>query len=254
MLSPSTRNLRPPAIRPETQPRTGSDRVVARIIERVHLGELPPGHRLPSEEQMCEEFGASRTVVREALQQLKAMGVVRSRSGSGTFITEGCLNHLSQSLALYSSRAGDVADWTELLEIRSLIETECARRLAREGTPATLAPAWEALETMRRSVGDLKDFGAADVRFHRAIVEASGNRLFATVHQALGPMTLRFTFSTYRTLAQTAAKFAEHEAIFQAILGHREDEAAELMRDHLAGSARNMLEMFAKGARPAPVA
>ncbi len=223
-------------------PETVADRLVAGIIDRVRQGELIPGERLPSEEQLGREFEASRTAVREALQQLKAMGVVRVRVGSGATIAEGQLGHLCRSLSLYSARVDTVEDWSELLEMRILIETESALRLARKGTPGTLAPVWEALETMRRSTADLMAFAEADVSFHAAIVSASGNRLFSAVHQPLVPMTCRFAFATYRLLDQTGASLAEHEAIFEAMLAHDEKAAARLMKDHLEGSADRWLK------------
>lgn len=228
-------------------PPTSSDRLVAAFVERVHAGELKVGERLPSEEKLCEKFGASRTVVREALQQLKALGVVRSRTGSGTYIAEGRLDHLGDTLQLYSARADDVAGWTELLEMRSLIETESARRLARQATPAALAPVWQALETMRRSTGDLGAFADADVAFHEAIVNASGNRLFATVHRALLPLARRYAHATYRSSEQIRLNLAEHEAIFAGMMAQDAGRAAAAMHDHLSHSAANMVKMFGGG-------
>jgi DNA-binding FadR family transcriptional regulator len=224
---------------------TGSDRVVKNLIERIHSGALKVGQRLPSEEKLCEEFGSSRTVVREALQQLKAMGVVRSRSGSGTYVTEGQLEQLGDSLQLYSARADDFEVWKELLELRMLIETDSVRRLARSGSPADLAPVWEALETMRRHTGDLEQFARSDVAFHEGIVKASGNELFVTVHRAVIPIALRFAQATYYSLGQVQENLDGHQAIFDALMKRDEEEAAAQMRTHLENSARNIEKIFA---------
>lgn len=224
---------------------TMADRLMEGIMTRIRQGELKPGERLPSEDQLGREFDASRTAVREALQQLKAMGLIRVRAGSGATVAEGQLDHLSESLSLYSARTDTVRDWSELLEMRALIETESALRLAREGTPGTLAPVWEAIETMRRSTKNLKAFAEADVAFHAAIVAASGNRLFACVHRPLVPMTRRFAFATYRSLGQIQASLAEHEAIFEALLAHDAKAAARLMKRHLEGSANRWLKSLA---------
>jgi GntR family transcriptional repressor for pyruvate dehydrogenase complex len=223
---------------------TGSDRVVKILIDRIHKGELKVGQRLPSEEKLCEEFGSSRTVVREALQQLKAMGVVRSRSGSGTYVTEGQLEQLGDSLQLYSARADDYDVWSELLELRLLIETESVRRLATLGNPAALSPVWEALETMRQSTQDLEAFARADVAFHEAIVKASGNDLFVTVHRAVIPIALRFAQATYYSIGQVQENLDGHQRIFDALMHRNEEEASREMRDHLQLSAKNIEKIF----------
>jgi len=223
---------------------TGSDRVVKILIDRIHNSELKVGQRLPSEEKLCEEFGSSRTVVREALQQLKAMGVVRSRSGSGTYVTEGQLETLGDSLQLYSARADDYAVWSELLELRSLIESESVRRLATLGNPAALSPVWEALETMRQSIEDLEAFSRADVAFHEAIVKASGNELFVTVHRAVIPIALRFAQATYYSIGQVQENLDDHQRIFDALMHRNEEEAASQMQDHLQRSAKNIEKIF----------
>jgi DNA-binding FadR family transcriptional regulator len=201
---------------PEARP-TGSDRVVKILIDRIHKSELKVGQRLPSEEKLCEEFGSSRTVVREALQQLKAMGVVRSRSGSGTYVTEGQLEQLGDSLQLYSARADDYDVWSELLELRSLIET---------------------------STEDLEAFARADIAFHEGIVRASGNELFVTVHRAVIPIALRFAQATYYSIGQVQENLDGHQRIFDALMHRNEDEAASQMQEHLKLSARNMQKIF----------
>jgi DNA-binding FadR family transcriptional regulator len=232
-----------PTLPPAVDPRA-SDRIVRDVLARLREGALKPGDRLPTEQQLGAASGASRTVVREALQQLKAMGVVRARVGSGSYIADGGLEHLSDSLALYSDRADSPADWTELLELRLLIETESARRLAGAGTPADFAPVRDALESMRRSTADLRAFAEADVAFHQAIVAASGNRLFAGVHRAVLPMTRRFARATYRSLDQITANLREHQEIFDALLAHDQDTAASRMHAHLQSSARQLLRML----------
>jgi len=224
-----------------------ADRLVEAVIERVRAGQLRPGQRLPSEESLGGEFQVSRTVVREALQQLKARGVVRSRRGSGTYVEAGRLDQLSDSLSLYSDRIDTVADWTELLEMRALIETESARRLAADPTDAALADARAAIRAMRAARNDLAKVAAADVAFHQAVVAASGNRLFVSVHRSFLPMTRRFATATYHSRSQAAAALLEHTELLQAIESGDPDAAARRMQAHLDASARHLLALFEAG-------
>ena len=96
-----------------------SDRIVRYFTERLIAGKLAAGEKLPSEFTLCDQFSASRTVVREAIQQLKARGVVDTINGKGSFISEGRLDHFQDSLALYSSRAWNVQDWMDLPSMSS---------------------------------------------------------------------------------------------------------------------------------------
>ncbi|RUZ14331.1 FadR family transcriptional regulator, partial [Mesorhizobium sp. M7A.F.Ca.CA.002.15.1.1] len=74
-------------LRVERKPKL-SETVVAAIRKQLQAGEILPGHKLPTEGQLTETFGVSRTVIREALAKLAADGLVESRQGAGVFVTE----------------------------------------------------------------------------------------------------------------------------------------------------------------------
>ena len=159
----------------------GGDRIVSYFTDRILSGELTPGEKLPSEHDLCEQFGASRTVIREAIQQLKARGAIDTLNGKGSYIAESRMDHFQDSLQLYSSRAGGVRDWGELLSLRALIETECVRGLTKEGDQSKLDQVHEVLEVMRENQNDLKAFAESDIEFHHTLVRVFGNRLFTSV-------------------------------------------------------------------------
>jgi GntR family transcriptional repressor for pyruvate dehydrogenase complex len=223
-----------------------SDRIVRYYTDRLISGEMRAGEKLPSEFALCDQFGASRTVVREAIQQLKARGVVDTLNGKGSYIAEGRLDHFQDSLELYSSRAGNVQDWMDLLAMRSLIEVECAREIAESEDRSKIEGVKLTLERMMESREDLTAFAEADIEFHHAIVAASSNRIYIAVWKSLREMSLRFALDTYRSIGQVEDNFKEHETIYQAILNHKADEATRAMKDHLESSRRN-LEQITKG-------
>ena len=227
----------------------GADRVVAAILELVRQGRLRTGERLPTEESLCTRFGVSRTVVREALQQLKARGLVRARRGSGTYVEAAQVEQIGESLSLFTDRADSLQDWTDLLEMRALIETESARRLAAQPSAEALAEAREALRAMKNAKGNLKAFAAADIAFHVAIVAASGNRLFQSVHRSLVPMAHRFAAATYTSTSQLAEGLREHSELLDVIARGGPEKGALRMQKHLQESARHMLAMFSKQAK-----
>lgn len=217
-----------------------SDRIVQYFTERLISGGMTAGEKLPSEFSLCDQFSASRTVVREAIQQLKARGVVETINGKGSYIAEGKLDHFKDSLALYSTQAGSVREWLELLSMRSLIEVECAREMAESKDPSKLVAVAQALDNMQKSRGDIKVFAEADINFHQAIVSASTNRLLIAVWSSLREMSLRFAKDTYRSVGQIDDNMQEHKAIYQAIVNHQSEAAVIAMKKHLQSSRHNL--------------
>ncbi|MBK1790614.1 FadR/GntR family transcriptional regulator [Persicirhabdus sediminis] len=194
--------------------------VISHFRHQIMSGALQAGERLPSEAKLCEQFSASRTVIREAMQQLKAQGYIKTIVGSGSYVCNGSLDHLRDSLSFYSCTSKTSKDWLELLQLRQMIESESVRQLAKEKHIPALSPIWQALETMRANINDLDAFAAADVDFHFALVSATENKIFASILEALRPIADKFAKYTYEAEQGTQAReriLAEHEAIFESI-------------------------------------
>lgn len=102
------------------------DEVAAVILARIRSGELQPGDRLPPERKLVEEFGVSRTAVREALRSLAAQGLIDSHVGRGTFVRKPTLAHLAAEIGLFFGRTASSA--TNLREARLLVERALAER------------------------------------------------------------------------------------------------------------------------------
>src|SRR3954447_12492979 len=95
-----------------------SDRVSREIEEAILKGKLGPAARLPTEGELCRSFGVSRTVVREALQQLAARGLVHSVAGSGSYVGSSNLADLERCLGLLSKLHPGQKVFLELLDLR----------------------------------------------------------------------------------------------------------------------------------------
>ena len=172
----------------ETAPKL-AERVAKRLIEAVQEGRLPAGCRLPTEQALCDQYGVSRTVVREAISMLKREGMVVSRQGSGTFVAA------SPSVALrLTPPLGNLNSVVEILEIRGALETKAAELAAQRCSKAQLRAMRNALAELEEAVERGEDGVREDLAFHRSIVEATGNAHFlATIdflhqllHQAMG--------------------------------------------------------------------
>jgi len=102
------------------------DEVAAAILARIRSGELQPGDRLPPERKLVEEFGVSRTAVREALRSLAAQGLIDSYVGRGTFVRQPTIAHLAAEIGLFFGSSASSA--SDLREARLLVERALASR------------------------------------------------------------------------------------------------------------------------------
>ena len=132
---------------------------------------------------MIEEFGVSRTVVREAIANLKASGLVSTQQGKGAFV----LDEGVRSFRISEENLSVVEEVLEALEVRIAIESEAAALAARRGTPElTCGDRRAACEAMDRAIGAGEATVDLDIAFHRAIAQATGNRHFLGLFNYLG--------------------------------------------------------------------
>jgi GntR family transcriptional repressor for pyruvate dehydrogenase complex len=145
-----------------------------RIRERIDTGHLRPGSQLPSERQLCEDFGVARTSVREAIQGLISLGLVERR-GNGTFVTDGLRQLGFDELDLRRRRIA------ELFEVRRLIELPivelCACRANPEQREEISAIAAQFTPEM-----SIQRFRELDRDFHWNVARATGNGLLGELY------------------------------------------------------------------------
>lgn len=222
---------------------TRTTALVEELRRRIVTGEIAPGDPLPSENTLITEHGVSRTVVREALGQLRAEGLIRTRRGSGSF---ALTPPTAASEAGFPPPARTVAERRSLLELRTAVESEAASLAAGRRTEAHLAALQHTTEEFSRADADPATAVDLDFTFHRTIAEASGNHYLLGLLDALGPAMI--TMPRYRLdpTAETAQGSrlhevtAEHAAVLAAISAADPLTAGAAMRAHLAGSRLRM--------------
>ena len=213
--------------RPVVEP-TLADQVTQRLVGQLRSGAYPVNARLPTEKTMAEEFGVSRTVVREAISRLKSEGLVETRQGSGTAVLDPRSSAAFRLTAAESNPAGGVL---RIIELRCGIEAQMAALAARRRTASEVTEIKRALKAIDRAVASGGDGVKEDLEFHMAISRATRNLYYTDL---LGMLTralqdaIRVTRSNEARRADfTAAVRAEHEAICAAILA-RDPEAARV--------------------------
>ena len=217
--------------------------VAADLIQRIREGQLRPGDKLPTETKLIENQGVSRTVVREALSQLQAAGLVETRHGVGTFVLAA---PPEQALPFDPGALVTLHDVIALMELRISLETEAASLAASRRTNMQLQAIQEALDTLRTGIDAGTDTASTDFQFHWRISQATGNRYFANIFNQIGVVLIPRTRLDTSRLAPTQDESylqrinQEHEDIYAAIVRQDADAARAAMRMHLTNSRERL--------------
>ena len=219
---------------------------VAHDLERwiVRAG-LAAGDRLPSEKLLCERFGVSRAVIREAIARLKAEGVITTRQGAGAFIaalpgrSSFRFDRLQQ--ASHDERHAAMA---QMFELRYLIERGAAELAAMRRTPADLQRMQAALERMERALVRRTDAAIDDDLFHVAVAEASHNPQLARFLAYMGRQLSDTRVPTWSRTGHAAgwARVAheEHCRLYSAIERGDAGQARRLAEAHILDAAQRL--------------
>lgn len=212
------------------------EEVAEAIYEKIRSGQLNPGDKLDSVQQLAQNFQVGRSAIREALTALKAMGLVDMKQGEGTFVQEFEKDQITFPLS--TAILMNKEDIAELVEVRKIIECGSAAAAAKKRTIQHLEAMEVALVEMKGAQGD-GDLGEkADLKFHLAIAEASQNQLLMNLmNQVSGLMgeTMRETRRVWLFSKETTVErlYNEHLAIYEAVVDQNEEGARKLMLVHL---------------------
>jgi DNA-binding FadR family transcriptional regulator len=213
------------------------EEILVQLRESLASGQFVQGDRLPAERELAEQFGASRTSVREALRVLEALGVVQVKPGAdnGAIIVTDPARAFRD--ILHYQLAFRHIDMRALVQFRIVIESWAANAAATTCTPEAIPPLQALVEAMEQAT--YRQFQVDDAAFHLEIARASGNDLFALTLEGA-----RTTIERVMLEAITAAGdwpstrrrlVKEHQAILDAIAAGEATAAGELMTEHIRG-------------------
>lgn len=213
------------------------------LVLRFHAllsdGVLKPGTRLPPERELAARFGVARSSLRQALKVLEIMGVITQKVGDGSYLNEDASSVLSVPMEFLFLL--DDTSLQELTEMRLMVEPALAARAAERSTVADIARLRQATEELENSEQDRLRLVSADLSFHRAIFQASGNRLsgrlFHMIHRAM--LNMMMVTSQLVDLQHT---LEFHVPILKAIEARNANRAEVLMKAHLADAQELILQ------------
>jgi GntR family transcriptional repressor for pyruvate dehydrogenase complex len=154
-----------------------SDQVAASILNTILKQDLRPGDPLPSQRDLGEQYGVSRTVIREAVGALEARGVIEVRAGSGLRLVSVDASSVAESLRFFV-RTNDVLDYKKVHEVRAMVETHVAELAAHRATDLDIEIIRHWRDKQAASADDLEAAAQCDLEFHRAIAKAADNELY----------------------------------------------------------------------------
>ncbi len=232
--------------------RTLAEQVVSEITRDIDDGNIKTGEKLPTESELMESKGVSRTVVREAISRLQAAALVETRHGIGTFVLGKPAN---DNFDLDPGTISTLQDVIDIMEMRIGLEVEAARLAAKRRTKAQV----QALEKALKRLLDVKktkdDGAAADIDFHLQIAVATDNRYIAETLNKLGAaMVPRSRINTAKLSSKDQTEYLakinlEHENIYSAIARSDAEAASAAMRMHLTNSRERLLSLKRKAGK-----
>lgn len=218
---------------------TLSDRVTQSVLNLISRSALKPGDRLPSERDLGDRFGVSRTVVREALRSLAAKGVLEVRSGSGATVARVDVERASEALRLYvqgSHGEVDGVTYEQINDVREMIETRVARMAAVSASEEDIARLAAIHQEFceREYVPDIAS--QLDVDFHRAIAESVHNPLILLMMDSIEPTLLEIRCRVAGVPGRYGRAIEAHGQILARIRQRDADGAEQAMIEHLEES------------------
>jgi GntR family transcriptional regulator, transcriptional repressor for pyruvate dehydrogenase complex len=209
---------------------TAAELVVNFVRGQIERGQLRRGDRLPAERQLAARVGVSRPSVRAGLRTLAAMGVVQTRHGSGTYITES-QSLDAKPLRMLAALHGFGPE--QIFEARRMLELGVAGLAAERATSDQMAQMAEEVTGMFAAVDDLATFMTHDVHFHRAVAVASGNPILAALVEMVSALHFEQRRRAIRTRDQLRDVAITHRNIYHAVLARDPERARREMSQHL---------------------
>ena len=219
---------------PSPQNGRAADAIVDQLARRIMSGELPDRAPLPAERALMVQFGASRTVVREAITMLSNRGLLESRPRFRPIVRkpgyDTALNAIGGTVRHLLEEPGGVKT---LYDSRIFIERALVREAARSARKEDIRDLRDALEANRLAIGDYRRFYETDVDFHGVLYRIPRNPIFPAIHVAYTSWLAPHWANMPRSPERDQVVYSSHELICNAIIERDPEVAEEALLTHL---------------------
>lgn len=223
-----------------------SDSVASELERRMLEGSLRAGQRLPPERELAAQLGVSRPSLREGLRKLASKGLVQTRHGGGTVVTDRLQAAFVDPWKDLLSQHPDLQQ--DLLELRHLLEGQAAELAAQRASELDLQRVGRAYERLQQAFAgdDIEACAQADVHYHQAIADATHNRLLSHLNASLHLLVHEAVQSNLAFLQSRPREWARlrhhHRDIWAHLQARRTRAAAQAARRHIRFVQESMLE------------
>lgn len=208
------------------------EQIVQQVEESIQKGALKTGDKLPPERELAQQFGVSRTAVREAVKALREKGLVEAYPGRGTFIMETSAHPIRLSLDRMV-KAGQAEGSRYLTEVREMMEPEIAALAAERSDAEDLAAMRESFDVMENAKRDPEAFIEADLDFHLALAEAAANPIILSLIDSIVGLLREQRMGIFQVEGGPERGQYHHKKILDAVEHRDAAGAREAMKAHM---------------------
>ena len=221
-----------------------ADRVAQHITGLMLDGTLPRGTRVPPERILAEQYGVSRTVIREALRMLASKGLLETRGGSGTYVRgpDPAAAAESMTLLLRLHHGNMPVPYEKIHEVRRVLEVEIAALAAERAQPDDIAVLEREVEQQRQARHDRDAYTAHDLAFHAALARAAHNELFPVLMHSIHDVMTEIRQLGFHVPGAIDNGLMHHERLLARVKAGDAAGAAQAMTEHLRDSQRILLQ------------
>jgi len=226
---------------------TLSQKIERRIEEAIRQKKLVQGTKLPSEKELCELFGVSRTALREALRRLSARGLIEIRKGSGMYVSEIKIEDAIKSLNLYYDLSFDSKLISQIIDVRRIFEPEISRLAARNRTEEDLKILFENLSDLERCDPDNTQQEVDTInRFHMNLAKATGNPIIIISMEPIYTLLPRMRNFIYANVEGEKEITMDAQKKILAAVEVKDEETAYLETEKLVIRNHEVYERYLK--------
>lgn len=232
------------------QPESIRAQVAREIQNRIFSGELAVGEQLPPERELAQELGVSRSLINLAILDLESMGFLRIVPRQGTFIAD-YKNESTPQMLLSLMTRGAVDNtgaelFSSMMQTRCLLECECARLAAKNASREDLEKLSSILDEMR-AAAEPERFSDANFRFHRTMLAASGNIVYAMIFQSFSEVVQHYVSSYFTSPVRMRLSVSQHENLLAALNARDAERARDAVTVIMEEGIAKLNELFGKG-------
>ena len=226
---------------------TLSQKIERKIEEAIRQKKLLQGTKLPSEKELCELFGVSRTALREALRRLSARGLIEIRKGSGMYVSEIKIEDAIKSLNLYYDLSFDSNLISQIIDVRRIFEPEISRLAARNRTEEDLKILFENLSDLERCDPDNTQQEVDTInRFHMNLAKATGNPIIIISMEPIYTLLPRMRNFIYANVEGEKEITMDAQKKILAAVEVKDEETAYLETEKLVIRNHEVYERYLK--------